>query len=122
GPEFPTADLRVVTGQPDAQLAEVVAEAVAAGVLARSPAGDPQSGDPQSGDRESGDRESGDRVAFRHGLIRQALSDGVPGRVRLGLHRHAAQALAEAGMPAERVAEHLLAAPSEFDDWVVGWV
>src|SRR6266545_3422599 len=102
GREFSMKHLRAVTGQSGTELAGVVRDAVAAGVLA-----------------ESG---SGDRLAFRHGLIRQALYEEMPTQVRSGLHRHAAQALATAGVPVERVAEHLLAAPQSFDAWVVSWV
>lgn len=102
GPEFSVADLRLVTGQASTELAEAIQEAVAGGVLA-----------------ESG---SGDRLAFRHGLIRQALYDGIPTPVRSALHRHAAQALAGTGVPADRVAEHLLAGPRTADAWMVGWV
>ncbi len=102
GPEFSVAHLCAVTGQPGGELAGVVREAVAAGVLT-----------------ESGSRE---RFTFRHGLIRQALYEAMPAAVRSGLHRHAAQALAGAGAPVERVAKHLLAAPGTTDAWVVGWV
>jgi len=102
GREFSMKHLRAVTGQSGTELAGVVRDAVAAGVLA-----------------ESG---SGDRLAFRHGLIWQALYEEMPTQVRSGLHRHAAQALATAGIPVERVAEHLLAAPQSFDAWVVSWV
>jgi DNA-binding CsgD family transcriptional regulator len=105
GPEFAMADLRVVTGSPTttvSTLAAVVREAVAAGVLVES--------------------ETGGGLAFRHGLIRQALYEGMPAQVRSGLHRHAAQAFAEAGVAEERVAEHLVAAPQVVDSWVVDWV
>src|SRR6266542_1310860 len=76
GPEFATEHLRVVTGRTGPELTGLVQEAVAAGVLA-----------------ETG---SGDRLAFRHGLIRQALYDEIPAPVRAGLHRHAAQTVAGA--------------------------
>jgi DNA-binding CsgD family transcriptional regulator len=102
GPEFPIEHLRIATGQTDADLGGVVKEAVTAGVLA-----------------ETG---SGDRLAFRHGLIRQALYGEIPRPVRAGLHRHVAQVLAGAGMPVERVAEHLLAVPNVVDTWVADWV
>jgi tetratricopeptide (TPR) repeat protein len=42
--------------------------------------------------------------------------------LRSALHRQAAQALAGAGAPAERVAEQLLAAPDADDAWVVDWL
>jgi DNA-binding CsgD family transcriptional regulator len=66
--------------------------------------------------------ESGERLAFRHGLIRQALYEGVPPAVRSGLHRHAAQALAGAGAGIEQVAEQLLAADHGADAWAAQWV
>jgi DNA-binding CsgD family transcriptional regulator len=62
------------------------------------------------------------RLAFRHPLIRQALYDGIPGALRSALHRHAAQALATAGVSAERVAAQLLLAPAGTDAWTVDWL
>ena len=92
--------LSLLTGQAAPALADVVAEALVAGVLA----------------------ESGPALAFRHGLIRQALYESMPGGLRLALHRQAAQALACAGVPEEAVAEQLLAAPGVVDDWTVEWL
>jgi DNA-binding CsgD family transcriptional regulator len=100
GSEFHIAELAVLTGDSAAELAGVLDEAVAAGVLAGS----------------------GDRRLFRHGLIHQALYERMPVALRVALHRHAAQALAAAGAPAERVAEHLMAAPGSVDAWTVRWV
>jgi DNA-binding CsgD family transcriptional regulator len=100
GQEFSIADLAVLTGQAEDELAGVTSEAVSAGVLAGS----------------------GERLVFRHGLIHQALYEGMPAALRVALHRHAAQALAGAGAPAERIAEHLLAAPSVADAWTVEWM
>ena len=42
--------------------------------------------------------------------------------MRIALHRQAAHSLAEAGAPAEVVAQQLLAAPQVDDSWAVGWV
>ena len=89
GPAFSVADLGVVTGAAATDLVAVVDEAVAAGVLAGS----------------------GNRLVFRHGLIRQALYEGMPVSLRAALHRQAAEALARAGAAVERVAEQLLAGP-----------
>ena len=100
GSEFSVADLAVLTGRPAGELTADLADAVAAGVLAGS----------------------GERFVFRHGLIHQALYEQMPAAMRVALHRHAAQALATAGAPAERVAEHLLAAPRAVDTWTVEWV
>ena len=102
---FSVADLSVVTGGSVVELATAVEEAMAAGVLV----------------------ESGLRLAFRHGLIRQALSDGTPPAARLALHRAAARALVDAGAAVERVAEQLLAAAPEsaaavVEDWVLDWL
>jgi DNA-binding CsgD family transcriptional regulator len=99
-PEFSIEHLRIVTGRSATELMHVVEEAVNAGVLA----------------------DAGPRMAFRHGLIRQALHDGMPLALQAALHRQAAGALARAGVAAELVAEQLLAAPEIADEWMVGWV
>ncbi|OLB80264.1 MAG: hypothetical protein AUI14_07290 [Actinobacteria bacterium 13_2_20CM_2_71_6] len=100
GREFTVTDLAVVAGKPAADLAGVLASATAAGVVAGT----------------------GPRLRFRHPLTRRALYEGVPRAVRVALHRQAAQALAEAGAAAERVADQLLAAPGVVDRWVVSWL
>ncbi len=100
GARFSVRDLRVVAGRGARELAGVVGEAVAAGVLV----------------------ESGLDLAFRHGLIQQALVGGMPAGMRAELHRDAAWALAEAGAAAERVAAQLLAAGGELDEWMTGWL
>jgi DNA-binding CsgD family transcriptional regulator len=100
GPAFTVTDLAVVTGQPATELVAEVEEAITAGVLS----------------------ESGDGLAFRHGLIRQALSETMPVSLRAALHRQAAQALAGAGAPVEQVAEQLLAGPQAVDGWMVDWI
>jgi DNA-binding CsgD family transcriptional regulator/transcriptional regulator with XRE-family HTH domain len=103
GPEPTVADLSVVAGRPAVELAGVVDEAVAAGVLVASDG----------------------RMAFRHGLIRSALYEQTPPALRVALHRQAARALAEAGGSVEVVAEQLLAggaATAGIDAWVVDWL
>ena len=100
GSTFTVEDLGVVSGQPATELMTVVDEAMAGGVLAAST----------------------DRLVFRHGLIRQALYEGMPASLRTALHRQAARALAGAGAPAERVAEQLLAGPETADEWMIDWV
>jgi len=100
GPVFSVADLGVVTGLSAMELVAVVEEATAAGVLAAS----------------------GDGLVFRHGLIQQALYEGMPVSLRAALHRQAAQQLAAAGAPVERVAEQLLAGPVVVDGWMIDWV
>jgi DNA-binding CsgD family transcriptional regulator len=105
GQECAVADLALVTSLPLAEAADVVAEAARAGVV--SPAG------PDGGELS--------RLRFRHALTWRALYEAVPQAMRVALHRQAAQALADAGAPVERVAEQLLATPAT-DRWVVGWI
>jgi DNA-binding NarL/FixJ family response regulator len=100
GREFSVEDLVALTGRTATDLLPVFDEAVAAGVLV----------------------EAGALLAFRHGLIRQALYDAMPLSLRAALHRQAAEALASAHASVERVAEQLLAAPEAVDGWVIGWV
>jgi DNA-binding CsgD family transcriptional regulator/transcriptional regulator with XRE-family HTH domain len=101
GPAPSVDDLGAVTGRPAAELAEVIDEAIAAGVLVTTAHG----------------------VAFRHGLIRAALYEQTPPPVREALHRQAARSLARAGAGVEAVAEQLLASgPAGVDSWAAGWL
>ncbi|MFD7660362.1 ATP-binding protein, partial [Actinosynnema sp. NPDC059797] len=50
---------------------------------------------------------SGERLAFRHEMLRQALYEDVPPALRSDLHLEVGGALAAAGAPAARVAEHV---------------
>jgi DNA-binding CsgD family transcriptional regulator len=100
GPDFGIAELALVTGVMPAELAATVDEVVAAGIVVEIAVG---------------------RLAFRHPVIRQAFHDRTPATVRSALHRHLAQALAEAQAPVERVAAQL-AATTSVDRWMVGWL
>ena len=105
GPEFTVTDLELVTGQDADELMRVVAEALTAGVVI----------------------EAGPRLAFRHGLIRQALHEAMPVSARSAVHLQAARAMAEAGARAERVAAQLAAvrlaaAPEMTTGWVADWL
>ena len=105
GVEFSLGDLSIVVGQSAAELVPTVTGAVTSGVLV----------------------EAGARLAFRHGLIRQVLYDGVPAVLRTGLHRQAARTLAEQGASVAAVAGQLLAAVraesvAVADDWAAGWL
>jgi DNA-binding CsgD family transcriptional regulator len=100
GGEFSVTELGLVTGWSAGELAEVLGQAVAAGVVA----------------------EAGPRLGFRHGLIRQVLYEGIPAPVRAALHEQAAQVLAGAGAAAEQVAAQLVAAPEAGGAWVWGWL
>jgi len=106
GVAFSVTDLAAVTDRTVPELAPAIDEGVAAGLLV----------------------ESGSRLAFRHGLIREALHNQTPSALRLALHGHAARALDRAGAAAEDVARQLLAAmpPDEPtaapQEWVVDWL
>jgi DNA-binding CsgD family transcriptional regulator len=99
GQEFSVTDLAVVTGRAAGDLLAVIDAAQAAGVVA----------------------DAGPRLGFRHGLIRQALYEGMPAALRGALHVEAARALAGAGAPPERVAVQLAAA-GPADEWVRDWL
>ena len=100
GGEFAVGDLAVITDRSEPDLRAQLDEAITGNVLI----------------------DNGPYLAFRHGLIRQALYEGTPSAVRLALHGHAAQALAKAGAPLEQVAEQLLAVPGAVESWVVTWL
>jgi DNA-binding CsgD family transcriptional regulator len=100
GPEFGVTELALVTGQSAGELMRVIEAALAAGVVA----------------------EAGPRLTFRHGLIWHALVQGMPAAIRSGLHLEAARALAGAGVPPERVAAQLSAAPEVTDRWAADWL
>ncbi len=106
GQEFSVTDLAVVTGQSAGDLLGVLDVAAATGVVA----------------------EAGARLGFRHGLMRQALYEGMPVAVRVALHVQAARALAEAGAAPERVAAQLAAAgghadeADSWDSWARDWL
>jgi len=100
GARFSVQDLAAALGRMAQDLVDEVGEGVAAGVLA----------------------EAGPELAFRHGLIQQALRDGMPVSLRMALHRDTARAMAGAGTPPERVAAQLLAVQGTLDDWMLGWL
>jgi DNA-binding CsgD family transcriptional regulator len=98
GQEFRATDLELVTGRSAADLAGVLDLAVAMSVVTEADA----------------------KLAFRHGLVRQQLYEGVP-PARL-LHSQTARVLAEAGAPAEQVAAHLVLAVEVAAAWVREWL
>ncbi len=97
---FTVEDWSLVADRSAPELAEVVDEGLAVGVLAAVDAD----------------------LTFRHPLIRAALRDELPAAVRTGLHAHAAKTLAHAGRSWDRVARHLLAAPDSVDGWALNWL
>lgn len=100
GSELAVADLASLTGRPTAALWPPLRDAFAAGVLV----------------------ERGDRVGFGHDVVREALYDDLPGSVRAGLHREAAQALAASGADTLAVAEHYVRAATRGDRETIDWL
>jgi DNA-binding CsgD family transcriptional regulator len=100
GGEFAVTDLAVILRRPASELAGVLNDAVAAGIVVGV----------------------GSRLAFRHPLIRRALYDGMPVALRQALHNEAAQALAAAGAEQLRVAQQLLLAALPGDGWARSWL
>jgi len=99
GPSFTVAELSAVLATPALELLGVIQEAAAAGVLTAE----------------------SDRLAFRHEVIRQALYESLPASARNALHLQAGQALAAAGAPVERAAQHLLAGTT-LDTTTLEWL
>jgi DNA-binding CsgD family transcriptional regulator len=106
GADFSVSELAVVSGRRVSDLVPVLDEAILARVLL----------------------DDGAQLAFRHPLIRAALYESMPPAVRAAWHRDAARALAEAGAPADRVAQQLLpvldieGAAGAADDWMITWL
>ncbi|GAA2378120.1 LuxR family transcriptional regulator [Catellatospora methionotrophica] len=92
-------ELSRALGRPLAELADVAASAVEAGILA----------------------DTGTRLEFRQPLIREALAARVPPSARAALHARAAQQLGTDGSEVERIAEHL-AAGDGVDERTARWL
>jgi tetratricopeptide (TPR) repeat protein len=104
GVEFAVTDLADLLDRSISDLAGILREACAAGLLA----------------------ETGNRLRFRHPLIHAALYEEMPAPVRAAWHREAGRALARAGAPADRVARQLLSAtgepPEPMEEWMLSWL
>ncbi|MCZ7428803.1 BTAD domain-containing putative transcriptional regulator [Micromonospora sp. WMMA1949] len=100
GDRFAVAEVAAVTGRTPFDLMADLEEALAADVLV----------------------DAGGELAFRQPVLRRALAGSIPAALRPTLRRHAAQALADDGGAAARVADHLLAGPPEVDEWLVRWL
>jgi tetratricopeptide (TPR) repeat protein len=104
GVEFAVTDLASLLDRGISDLAGILREACAAGVLA----------------------EAGNRLRFRHPLIHAALYEELPAPVRAAWHREAGRALARAGAPADRGARQLLSAtgepPEPMEEWTLSWL
>ena len=87
GPRFDIGELSAVVGAPVIELWQPVSDAVAAGLLT----------------------DSDGQLAFRHEVIRAALAADLTSVERAALQVRAGHALAAAGAPVERVAQHLVA-------------
>ncbi len=99
GPEFGAAEWAHVTGQSSVQLADVVLEAINAGVITAGERG----------------------LSFRHDLIRQVLLEQLPADVRGEINRQVARTLADAGYGVDVVARQLLATRM-LDEWAITWL
>jgi DNA-binding CsgD family transcriptional regulator len=100
GTRLDISQLALVSGQRESAVDELVGEAVGAGILVRDDA----------------------TLTFQHPLIRQAMHDETPSAMRVALHAHAAQVLAEHGWSWGTVARQLLAAPHAVDGWALDWL
>jgi DNA-binding SARP family transcriptional activator len=99
GRELDLARVLALTGLEDEAAYDMLDEALDAGVLVVA----------------------GARYRFRHELVRQVLTDELPGHRRLQLHREAARRLAAAGAAPESIADHWLRAeqPAEAVPWLL---
>src|SRR5437899_5840054 len=100
GSSFSVADLAAVAGKPTPEITPDLAISVRAGIL----------------------QADGSRLAFRHDLVREALYEGLSHPVRAGLHLAAADILAQAGLPPEDVAEHVVRGAVPGDLHAVEWL
>jgi DNA-binding CsgD family transcriptional regulator len=97
GRTFSVADVGTVLGSAPGALIPVVEEALQANVLI----------------------DNGSRLEFGHDLIRQAISEDMPGSTRVALHRAAASVILARGGAASEAAPHLLAAAEPGDNEAV---
>jgi DNA-binding SARP family transcriptional activator/tetratricopeptide (TPR) repeat protein len=100
GGEFEVGDVALVLGRPASSLLEPIEEAVEATVLI----------------------DEGSRLAFRHPMLRQALYESISVAMRSALQREAAEALARAGAPIDRIAQLLAAESIPTDSWTIEWI
>ncbi|HYF25497.1 MAG TPA: AAA family ATPase [Baekduia sp.] len=96
--ELDLASVLALTGMDEAEAFELLDRALERGVLVVA----------------------GTSYRFRHGLVRQALTDGLPAHRRLGLHRDAAERLVRAGAPPRLIADHWLKGERPVE--AVGWL
>jgi hypothetical protein len=99
GPQFDPGQLATVAGISPVRLADVAAEAVAAGVV-----------------------DGGAPLSFRHEIVRQVLTRQTPAGLHRALHGHIARTLAQSGAGPDLVARQLLAMPGDVDPWALDWL
>ena len=100
GPVIPPAELEAVTAKSALELVPILDEAIKSGVLL----------------------ERTEEVAFRHDLVREAIYTDIPQALRRRLHLEAGHAIAAAGAPARRVAQHLAAGADAGDEEAISWL
>jgi DNA-binding SARP family transcriptional activator/tetratricopeptide (TPR) repeat protein len=100
GDEFTVPDLAAALDRPVTGLADVVEEALLAGLVV----------------------ESAEWLSFRHPIVRRVLHHKTPASMRVVLHRQLAERLADGGASAGRVAEQLAAMKVPVDDWTSAWL
>ena len=100
GDRFTVPDLAAALDRPMTELADVVEEALLAGLVV----------------------ESAEWLSFRHPIVRRVLHHKTPASVRVVLHRQLAERLADGGASAGRVAEQLAATKVPVDDWTSAWL
>ena len=100
GSSFSIADVAMLRRKPAVDVAADLQESIRVGLLV----------------------ESGERLRFRHDLIRESIEADMPIPVRRVMHRSAADALAEAGAPAARVADHMSLGAEPGDREAVRWL
>ena len=100
GSAFSLTDLALISGRPAIGLTAALTEAIRSHVV----------------------EDDGVQLRFRHGLIRDSIYEDLPASMRRGLHREAAQRLADAGAPPLRVAEHFARGAAEDDGEAIEWL
>ena len=100
GPDFSAAELGAAADRAPMAVVGLLEEAITAGVL----------------------ESAGVRLRFRHGLIRQALFEGMPRALRDLLQQNAARSLMTAQAPVERVAQMLLVLDGAVQGWELDWL
>ena len=100
GSAFSLTDLALISGRPAIGLTAALTEAIRSRVV----------------------EDDGVQLRFRHDLIRDSIYEDLPASMRRGLHREAAQRLAQSGAPPLRVAEHFARGAAQGDGEAIEWL